>query len=257
MSPVRFEKILGLNFFIGSAEEAIDRIRSTGGLVVVPAGPALNNIPTDASYRQALLDADLIITDSAYMVILWNILHLRFLSRKKRINKLSGLKYLRALLLQPDFRAPGATCWIMPSQESAARNRQWLHAQGIEIADENLYIAPIYSRIPQDPALIAILDRTRPRHIIIGLSGGVQEPLGNYLKQNLAYTPCIHGVGAAIGFLSGDQVHIPVLVDDLGLGWLWRTLSNPRRFIPRYWVARKLAALIIRYGSEMPPPINN
>lgn len=253
MYQPRFEKILGLNFFIGSADEAIDRLRTTGGLVVVPAGPALNALSTNPAYRQALLAADLIITDSAYMVLLWNLAHLRFLSSKKRISKLSGLKYLRALLQQPDFRTPSATCWIMPSTQSAERNRTWLHQLGIELADENLYIAPIYTGAPQDPALIALLERTRPRHILIGLGGGVQEPLGHYIKQNLSYSPSIHGVGAAIGFLTGDQVHIPVWVDALWLGWLWRTLSNPRRFLPRYWAARHLATLLFRYGSEMPP----
>jgi UDP-N-acetyl-D-mannosaminuronic acid transferase (WecB/TagA/CpsF family) len=246
MSPARFEKILGLNFFIGTADEAIDQISTTGGLVVVPAGPALVTLPTNAAYRQALLAADLIISDSAFMVLLWNLTHLHWIS------KLSGLKYLRALLLQPDFRKPGATCWVMPSAVSAERNRQWLEQQGIVLTDDNLYVAPIYTNTPQDPALLALLERTRPRHIIIGLGGGIQEPLGYHLKQNLSYKPCIHGVGAAIGFLTGDQVHIPVWVDALGMGWLWRILSNPRRFIPRYWAARKLATLILRYGSELP-----
>jgi N-acetylglucosaminyldiphosphoundecaprenol N-acetyl-beta-D-mannosaminyltransferase len=247
MSQPRSEKILGLNFFIGSADQAIARILSTGGLVVVPAGPALITLPTSITYRQALLAADLIITDSAFMVLLWNLTHLHWVS------KLSGLKYLRALLHQPDFRTPNATCWVMPSVQSCERNRAWLSEQGITLADENLYVAPIYSGTAQDPNLLAILERTRPRHILLGLGGGVQEPLGHYLKQNLSYAPCIHGVGAAIGFLSGDQVHIPVWVDALGLGWLWRTLSNPKRFFPRYWAARHLAALIFRYGSQMPP----
>ena len=54
-----------------------------------------------------------------------------------------------------------------------------------------------------------------------------QERLGLYLKQRLSYRPAIHCIGAAIGFLSGDQVYIPVWADALGMGWLYRTLADP------------------------------
>jgi UDP-N-acetyl-D-mannosaminuronic acid transferase (WecB/TagA/CpsF family) len=59
-------------------------------------------------------------------------------------------------------------------------------------------------------------------------------------------------MGAAIAFLSGDQVHIPVVVDQLGLGWLWRSVSNPKRFVPRYWDARHLVPLMLRYKDRLP-----
>jgi hypothetical protein len=36
------------------------------------------------------------------------------------------------------------------------------------------------------------------------------------------------------------------------LGWLFRCFSDPRRYMPRYWDARKLLSLMIRYGSSLP-----
>ena len=36
------------------------------------------------------------------------------------------------------------------------------------------------------------------------------------------------------------------------LGWLFRCLSDPRRYMPRYWDARKLLSLMVRYGSSLP-----
>jgi UDP-N-acetyl-D-mannosaminuronic acid transferase (WecB/TagA/CpsF family) len=68
----------------------------------------------------------------------------------------------------------------------------------------------------------------------------------------LSYKPAIHCIGAAIAFLSGDQVRIPVWVDQAGLGWLWRSASNPPRFIPRYWAARHLATMMLRYRDRLP-----
>jgi hypothetical protein len=64
------------------------------------------------------------------------------------------------------------------------------------------------------------------------------------------YRPGIHCIGAAIGFLSGEQVRIPMWVDYLYLGWLWRSVSAPTKFVPRYWKATRLVWLMIRYGAQ-------
>jgi exopolysaccharide biosynthesis WecB/TagA/CpsF family protein len=42
------------------------------------------------------------------------------------------------------------------------------------------------------------------------------------------------GVGAALDFLAGERRRAPGLLQTLGLEWLWRTLQEPRRLIPRY-----------------------
>jgi UDP-N-acetyl-D-mannosaminuronic acid transferase (WecB/TagA/CpsF family) len=238
--------ILGIQFFVGEAQQAIDVISVSGGLVVVPAGPALRTLANDPVYREAILGADLAIADSAFMVLLWNILY------RPKISKLSGLRYLRTLLLQDDFRRAGAAFWVMPHKESAERTITWLREQNIAMDPEDMYVAPHYKDSIQDPALLEVIERRHPRHVVLGIGGGVQEPLGFYLKQRLSYVPRIHCIGAAIAFLTGEQVYIPVWVDHLGLGWLWRTVSNPRRFLPRYWEARGLVQLMARYGEQLP-----
>lgn len=243
---VRFQKILGIRFMVGNAQEAIDQVSEAGGLVVVPAAPALKNLPHDQRYRAALLGADFAIADSALMVLVWNLL------QRDRIPKLSGLKYLRRLIAQPEFCRPGASFWVMPSTGAARRNMDWLNAHGVPISDENIYIAPIYDEEIEDAVLLRQLEELRPRHVVLGIGGGTQERLGLYLKQNLSYRPAIHCIGAAIAFLSGDQCRIPVWVDKLGLGWLLRSLSNPKRFAPRYWDARHLALLLFRYRERLP-----
>jgi hypothetical protein len=103
-----------------------------------------------------------------------------------------------------------------------------------------------------DPALLDLIDRLRPRHIVVTIGGGTQERLGLFLKRNLPYRPAIHCIGAAIAFLSGDQVRIPVWADKYYLGWLLRSISEPKRYIPRYWNARKLLPLMLRHRSQLP-----
>lgn len=238
-------KILGIRFFQGTAQEAIQRAQS-GGLVVVPAAPALINLGINAGYRESLLDADLVIPDSAFMVLVWNWL------QGDSLKRLSGLAYLRELLKQPDVRKPGGSVWIMASPKSAKRNLNWLSRQRIEVPVSSVYKAPIYGTEIGDTPLLEMLEREKPRHIVLTLGGGTQERLGYYLKQNLSYKPAIHCIGAAIAFLSGDQVHIPVWADKYYLGWLFRSLSEPKRYVPRYWEARRLFWMLRRYRDRMP-----
>jgi UDP-N-acetyl-D-mannosaminuronic acid transferase (WecB/TagA/CpsF family) len=242
---MQHRRILGIDFYTGDASSAVDQIRK-GGLLVVPAAPALIDLTTNRGYREALLNADLCIADSGFMVLLWNLLE------RDTLRRVSGLNYLRALLEEPDFRAGNRTFWIMPSQQSAMRNQRWLRRQGIELQNEDIYVAPRYGNHLNDPALLERLNERRPIHIVVALGGGTQERLGLYIKRHLDFHPAIHCVGAAIAFLSGDQVNIPVWADRIYLGWLFRCISRPVQYVPRYWGARKLFPLLLRYRSQLP-----
>jgi UDP-N-acetyl-D-mannosaminuronic acid transferase (WecB/TagA/CpsF family) len=244
-SGPNYRQILGISFFVGSAREAIELLRG-GGLLVVPAAPALKNLPEDVAYREALLEADLAIADSSLMVMVWNFM------QKDSIRRLSGLEYLAELLTLPEVQRPGGTFWIMASAKSAEKNLMWLAEQGITVLPEDVYLAPLYGVDIQDEELLRRLRERNPLHIIVTIGGGTQERLGLHLKRNLEWFPAIHCIGAAIAFLSGDQVQIPKWADRFYLGWLLRCLSEPRRYVPRYWSARKLVSLLLRYRGVLP-----
>jgi UDP-N-acetyl-D-mannosaminuronic acid transferase (WecB/TagA/CpsF family) len=140
----------------------------------------------------------------------------------------------------------------MASPVSAQRNLAWLREQGIEVDAEDVYLAPMYGADIEDRDLVALLEELRPQHVVVTLGGGTQERLGLYLKRSLSYRASIHCIGAAIAFLSGDQVPIPVWADRLYLGWLLRSISEPKRYVPRYWDARKLFRLMRRYRERLP-----
>lgn len=245
-----FTTILGIRFFDGSARDAVEIMVENGGLLVVPAAPALKDISTNRGYREALLNSELCITDSGFMVLVWILLTFRWL------NRLSGLQYLRCLLKHPTVRNPGNAVWIMASPASAAKNLEWLKRQGIDVPAEYVHIAPVYGREIEDPVLMDLLEKRKPQHVIVTLGGGTQERLGDGLKRSLEYRPAIHCIGAAIAFLSGDQVHIPRWADTLFLGWLFRAFSDPGRYVPRYWEARKLFGMMARYRDKLPPLVD-
>lgn len=245
----RFRQILGIRFYVGPLDGLLE-LTMRGGLIAVPSAPVLTRLPEDAAHREAVEGCDFAITDSGFMVLLW------LLFQRERLIRISGLRFLSALLARPELRVPGKTFWVMPGAEDAAANQRWLAGQGIVVSDEAMYLAPHYAGggILADPALLAAIERQRPQFVVLCLGGGVQERLGHYLRRHLTYTPALICTGAAIAFLSGRQTNIPNWADRLFLGWLFRLLSDPKRFWPRYQHALRLPPLLFKYGSRAVAP---
>ena len=240
-------QILGVRFFDGSPDEAVEQLTRTGGYCVVPAAPALVNIQYDPQYRRALVESDLAIADSGFMVLLW-----RWLGGGQ-VARISGLVYLQALVRRAELRHPGKTFWILPSKSARDKAEGWLPGRGFLTEAADFYVAPRYGAAIEDPDLLATLTERQPEHIIIAIGGGTQEKLGLYLRDERPYRPAIHCIGAALGFLTGDQKPIPAWADRLYVGWLLRLARDPRLYFRRFAVAHELPGLIARYGSELPP----
>lgn len=246
-APYPTRRILGIDFFMGSPKEAL-RWGMKGGLVVVPSAPVLVELDHNPVLRDAVLRADMAITDSGLMILMWRVL------AGERIERVSGYEYIKLMLEEPSLRVPGAVAWVMPSAVARDRNLAWMQSCGIAHRAEDCYLAPMYSKgVVTDAALVSWLDARRPKQVVLALGGGTQERLGIYLRDTLSFRPGIHCIGAAIGFLSGDQVRIPMWADYLYLGWLVRCLSAPRMYVPRYWKAFRLVLLLIRYRDALVP----
>jgi UDP-N-acetyl-D-mannosaminuronic acid transferase (WecB/TagA/CpsF family) len=240
------ETILGVRFFNGSVDQAVETMSANGGLLVVPAAPALVKLQSDEGYRRALVSADMAIADSGAMVLLWKI----FTSR--RVERISGLKFLKHLVSRLGTRSGGRVLWIVPSEAAHERTIDWLRRVNLT-GNSDFYVAPRYGPEVRDDALVAKIDNHPPAHIVVGIGGGTQEKLGLFLKENLRSRPAIHCIGAALAFLTGDQPPIPMWADTFYLGWLLRLLRQPRIFGPRYLSAFKLPGLIFRYREKLPP----
>ena len=243
-----FQTILGIRFYIGDLAGLMERC-SEGGLVVAPAAPALVDLPTDAAYREAVEMSDLAITDSGFLVLLWKFFTGRSLPRT------SGLKLLRALLASPHLKQPGSSFWIMPSEMELVKNLRWLNENGFPVTREDCHVAPFYSTgAISDPVLLDRIAHLKPDYVLINLGGGTQERLGFYLKKNLSYRPALLCTGAAIAFITGVQASIPAWADRWMLGWLFRCIYAPEKFLPRYWKALRLVGVVSRYREKSTAP---
>jgi UDP-N-acetyl-D-mannosaminuronic acid transferase (WecB/TagA/CpsF family) len=241
------EKILGISFFKGEVLDAVLSLERQGGYLAIPAFPALIKLNYDQQYRRALQGADLVMPDSGLLTILWK------LATGRKIPKISGLKYLTCLLGRDNMRRQGSALWVLPTDSARVKTIDLLRERGFEVGEENCYVAERGADSRGDYALLQEVESQRPQNIIIAVSGGAQEKLGLYLRDCLLYRPSIHCVGAALGFLTGDERPIPAWADRFYLGWFWRLLAQPRMVFPRLWVACELAAMIFKYRSELPP----
>jgi UDP-N-acetyl-D-mannosaminuronic acid transferase (WecB/TagA/CpsF family) len=278
MSAFPTKRVLGIDFFDGNAEQAVEWITRNGGLVVAPAAPSMIALQSDAAYGEAIADADLAIADSGWMVLFWRIL------RGEKLTRISGLKFFKCLLERPEVHLPGNFFWVLPSAIAKQKTLAWAQSEGFPLTSDDCYVAPHYleecapsrpgpvaasvtapiqgmgqdSARPsiKDEKLLALIRERRPKHIVIAIGGGMQDKIGNYLKQNCGYRPGIYCIGAAPGFVTGDQVRIPMWADRFYLGWVFRIIAQPRTLGPRFWGVRKLPWLIWKYRDVMPPPLS-
>lgn len=233
-------KILGIDFHNSCVTDAVSIVKS-GGLLTAPAAPGLVNIKKDLEYYNALQSANVVIADSGFMTLIWNSMN------KRKINKISGLKFLINFLNDHEIKQTQKILLVDPRPEEAAANLAYLNGNGFNLGDDMSYVAPIYKKNKvEDDELLAYVEEKKPEYIIINLGGGVQEKLGAYLMNNLSYQPGIICTGAAIAFLTGKQAEIPGWADRLSMGWLCRCIDNPNLYIPRYYKSFKLLGLMVR-----------
>src|SRR5258708_31231121 len=129
------EQILGVRFFNGSVDEAVDSLSSSGGLLVVPAAPALVKLQKDAEYRRALTSADMAIADSGAMVLLWKI----FTGR--HVERISGLKFLKRLIARLPAHPNERVLCIVPSEHAHEKTIGWLRHVNLT-ATAYFYLVP-------------------------------------------------------------------------------------------------------------------
>jgi N-acetylglucosaminyldiphosphoundecaprenol N-acetyl-beta-D-mannosaminyltransferase len=85
----------------------------------------------------------------------------------------------------------------------------------------------------EDDAVVAAINAARPDIVWIGLSTPKQEFwMASHFGRLDA--PVMIGVGAAFDFLAGTKRQAPRWMQQSGLEWLFRLLTEPRRLWRRY-----------------------
>src|SRR5205823_12254298 len=105
-------QILGIQFFNGDVDDAVQSMIRRGGLLIAPSGTCFARLREDEPYRRAMLSADLAIADSGLMVLTWRLL------RREKVQRISGLKYLKQLLAKLKREEKARVLWILPNERA-------------------------------------------------------------------------------------------------------------------------------------------
>src|SRR5882724_13467859 len=132
-------QILGIQFFNGDVDDAVQSMIRRGGLLIAPSGTCFARLREDERYRRAVIGADLAIADSGLMVVMWRLL------QRQNVQRISGFKYLRRLLRKLKGEGNKDVFWILPTEGAQQKLLDWSRREVFSINRENCYVAPRYS----------------------------------------------------------------------------------------------------------------
>lgn len=232
---------VGRQLILGQPVHPVSRERATQLLLdrAQRPGPGafvcLTNVHTtvesrrSAALRAACESAFLSVPDG--MPLVW-ILRRRGYTATEKIAGIEYIPTVAAAGLEHEIRhfffggAPGVA-------EAAARNLR-RRVPGTLVVGA---YAPPFGRPEQWPlaSLQAQLREQRPHIMWVGLGAPKQEIWMARVARDLE-VPVMVGVGAAFDFLAGTKPSAPRFLSSLGLEWLFRLVSEPRRLWRRYLV---------------------
>lgn len=88
------------------------------------------------------------------------------------------------------------------------------------------------------------INRVRPDIVFVGL-GAPRQELWMGRNRSRVRAPVLAGVGAAFDFLAGTKPQAPRWMMRLGLEWLFRALTEPRRLGRRYLVSNPAFVVLL------------
>lgn len=89
------------------------------------------------------------------------------------------------------------------------------------------------------------------RFTFLAVGSPQQEMIAAEVKGATGFALCI---GAALEFLTGDQLRAPRALQKIGMEWAYRLASNPRRLWRRYLIEGPKIFLLARRWKPTPPP---
>jgi N-acetylglucosaminyldiphosphoundecaprenol N-acetyl-beta-D-mannosaminyltransferase len=187
-------------------------------------------VQTSAELRAAYCDAGLVLADG------WPVVAASRLLRRPLPERVAGSDLAPALFKAAQKNNRPLRVFLLGAApgvgERAAGNIQsrWPAVQVVGV-----YSPPLgFER--NDDENRSILSRIReaaPQVLVVGLGAPKQELWVHRNRKEIA-APVALCVGATIDFLAGEKKRAPRFVRRLGLEWLHRMLSEPRRLAKRY-----------------------
>jgi N-acetylglucosaminyldiphosphoundecaprenol N-acetyl-beta-D-mannosaminyltransferase len=189
--------------------------------VVTPNVDHIVMLQQNGDLRSAYCEAGMVLADGA--PVLWAA---KFLG-KPLPERVAGSDLVPALFAAVSPAQP-LKVFLLGAKETI--ERRW---PGVQVC--GLYSPPLgFERDHSENAnILARIAHARPDLLVVGLGAPKQE-LWVHRHRSQIEAPAVLCVGATIDFLAGEKSRAPVWMRLVGLEWLHRVASEPKRLARRY-----------------------
>jgi N-acetylglucosaminyldiphosphoundecaprenol N-acetyl-beta-D-mannosaminyltransferase len=219
--------LFGLPFFTGSKEEVRRKIISlaqngTGGSVLFANAHVVVEASQNTPLKKTLLQANLIVPDG--VPITW-VMKVR---GSKTAQRYSGPDLMEDLL---SMTRENKHFFLGSSPEVLEQIKLKIPGQ------EAGFYSPPFETIFSENELtkqIDLIKKANPDYVWVGLGAPKQE---KYVVEMAKRCPKVVwlAVGAAFDFYSGNKTRAPKAIQNVGLEWAYRLVTEPRRLAKRYF----------------------
>ena len=173
---------------------------------------------SDASLMNVINSADLVVPDGIGIVLASRITGQHI---KERV---AGCDLIYALF--NEIKNTGKTVYLLggkPGVAELAAKNMCIKFQGLDIIGcHHGYFSP-----EQEPALLDEIIRLKPDILLVGM-GMVRQEKWIHNNRDLPVRLAA-GVGGSIDIMAGTVKRAPIILRRMGLEWLYRLISQPRR----------------------------
>jgi exopolysaccharide biosynthesis WecB/TagA/CpsF family protein len=215
-----------------SRHELLERLDTDGGVVVTPNVDHLMKLQHDKEFREVYDAVDFRVCDSKILMYAAQFLGTPI------CDKISGSDLL-PWFCDHHRDNPDVKIYMLGAAPGIAKLAQ--HNINERIGREIVVEAhsPTYG-FEKDPEecekIVEHIRKSSANVLVVGVGAPKQEKWIVKYRDQLPNIKTFLAVGAAIDFEAGHKPRSPEFVTELGLEWLYRTMSEPKRLWKRYLI---------------------
>lgn len=210
---------------------------------------SFNTLRKDSFFREALMASDMLLPDGISVVLAMRLL------RGDKLRKIAGADLFHYEMQR--LNNINGKCFFLGSTEKTLNlisERAKIEYPALQVYSYSPPFKPIFSE-EDSMAMINAVNVVEPDVLFVGMTAPKQEKWSyQYFKHLKAGHICC--IGAVFDFYAGNIKRAPGWMISIGLEWLYRLLSEPRRMWRRYLVGNSLFLIEILKEKFSTPKTN-
>lgn len=229
-------ELFGVSIDVATMGVAVDRIRewlaaprAGCNFVVTPNVDHVVMLDERFELRAAYEDAALVLADG------WPVVAASRILGKSLPARVAGSDLVPALFDAVDHEEELTVFLLGAAPGVADKAATSIHQRWPRVRVVGTYSPPLgfEKNAEENDKILAMIDDAEPQVLVVGLGAPKQE-LWVHRHQQAINSRVALCVGATIDFLAGHRKRAPHWMQKLGVEWLHRLLSEPRRLAKRY-----------------------